>query len=208
MRTDDPAAAEALIEQALAAGLDPQDVLLRVGLASAEALRDDEVRDGPAILHFRNARIVERALERLEPAIPAEALASAPAVVLGNAEQDFHDLGRRVVGLCLRGAGYRVLDLGLNVSNDRLIAAAEQSGAKVIGVSSLILQTAKHIPRLKKMLLQRGRDDIRVIVGGAPFRVDPELHERYGADGVARDPVEAIRLVNAIYAETADGARR
>jgi methylmalonyl-CoA mutase cobalamin-binding domain/chain len=208
LRTDRPAQADAAVEQALAIGLDAQDVLIRVGLAATEALRDDEVRDGPAVAHYRNARMVERALARLEPAIPAAVQAAAPVVVLGNAEQDFHDLGRRIVGLCLRGAGYRVIDLGLSVPNEALLRAAEEHGARVIGVSSLLLQTAKQIPRLKELLVQRGRDNIRLIVGGAPFRVDPELHEKFGADGVARDPLEAIRLVDSIYADRARGAKQ
>ena len=63
------------------------------------------------------------------------------------------------------------------------------------------MHTARHIPELQEELRRRGRSDIRVIVGGAPFLVDPQLRERYGADGVATDPGGALRLVAAIYAE-------
>lgn len=197
-----PADAGAAVAAALEAGLGARALLERVGLAAAEAFRGSADVDQPAAEHFRNARVVESALEKLEPLIEAEAGADGrPPVVIGNAYQDYHDLGRRIVACCLRGAGYRVIDLGLSVENERFVEAARESGTRVVGVSSLLLHTAKHIPALKQRLAEAGLGRVKVIVGGAPFTVDPRLRDKYGADGVARDPASAIRLVHAIYAE-------
>ena len=68
----------------------------------------------------------------------------------------------------------------------------------MIGVSSLLLHTAKHIPELKRELVTAGMGDVSVIVGGAPFVVDPGLVKTFGADGVGRTPAEAVRLVQSL----------
>lgn len=189
-----PHEAERALEEALAAGLDPLLLLERVDRAAGRVYQTHRNRSLPTLVYFRQARILEAALNTLEPRI-----ATPPGwrgtVVLGNAWQDFHDLGRRIVAIALRVAGFRVVDLGLSVPNDRFIETALKEKAQVIGVSSLLLSTAKHIPRLKEALVRMGRREIRVIAGGAPFLVDPNLRTRFGADGVGRNPREAIRLV-------------
>jgi methylmalonyl-CoA mutase cobalamin-binding domain/chain len=200
---DQPARADRALEEALGNSVDPLDLLLRLGQTAAQVFQRRADTVPPAVEHFRNARILDKALRRLDPLIPAASSKDRPAVVLGNAWQDFHDLGRRVVGICLRAANFRVFDLGLSVPNETLIDTSVREGARVIGVSSLLLHTAKHIPELKKQLQQRGHDDIQVIAGGAPFLVDPRLRDKFGVDGVARDPMGAIRLVQSIYADHA-----
>ncbi|MEZ5101930.1 MAG: cobalamin-dependent protein [Thermoleophilia bacterium] len=188
-RPDDAARA---LEQALAADVAPDELLGRLAGAAQRAY--NAAGPGrPTIEHFRNARILEAALERLEPLVSDGR--DGPPIVIGNAWQDFHDLGRRIVVAALRADGFRVVDLGLSVRNEDLVDAAVREGATVIGVSTLLLHTAKHVPELKELLRRRGLHRIRVIAGGAPFLVDPTLRERVGADGVAFDPAGAVRLV-------------
>lgn len=188
---DVPAEATQALEAALAAGVDPDEALHRLA-AAAQRAYNAAGAGRPTIEHFRNARILEAALDRLEPLVPARA--DGPPIVIGNAWQDFHDLGRRIVVSALRADGFRVVDLGLSVRNEDLVDAAVREGATVIGVSTLLLHTAKHVPELKQLLRRRGLHRIRVIAGGAPFLVDPTLRERVGADGVAFDPAGAVRL--------------
>lgn len=199
---DQPERAEKALQAALGAAVEPFDLLLRLGHVATRVFQRGAGDLRPAVEHFRNARILDAALNRLDPLIPEDLTASHGAVVLGNCWQDFHDLGRRVVGICLRAAGFRVVDLGLSVPNETLIDTALRERARVIGVSSLLLHTAKHIPELKSELQRRGLGDIKLIAGGAPFLVDPRLRDKFGADGVARDPMGAIRLVQAIYAQS------
>lgn len=124
-------------------------------------------------------------------------------MLLGNAYQDYHDLGRRVIAITLRGAGFRVVDLGLGVPNEAFVEAARRERPAVIGVSTLLLHTAKHLPGLRDDLRRAGLGRVPLIAGGAPFLVDPHLRRRYGVDGVARDPVGAVRLVRHLAAHGA-----
>lgn len=205
LKDDRPQDASRVVEAALDRGLPAVDLLHRTSQAASKAFLDAGARR-PIIDQFRNARILETAIERLEPLVEHSGSDDRPAVVLGNAWQDHHDMGRRLVATSLRAAGFRVVDLGLSVPNERFIETAIRENAKVIGVSALLLTTAKHCPTLKAELVRRGRSDIKVIVGGAPFTVDPQLREKYGADGVGQNGMDAVRLCRYFY-ETAGVAR-
>ncbi|MFS8524628.1 MAG: methyl-accepting chemotaxis protein, partial [Limnochordales bacterium] len=207
LERDEPHVAHDALEAALGAGLAPDALLDRLAAAAARAFRVEDYDDRPAITHFRNARILEAALNRLEPLI-GEARSHRGTVIMGSAWQDYHDLGRRVVAITLRAAGFRVIDLGMSVPNEVFVETAIKENARVIGVSSLLLSTAKYIPQLKQELVRRGRGDIRVIVGGAPFLVDLRLRDEFGADGVGRTPQDAVRLVEHAYAAEARGNTR
>ncbi len=212
IETDDPARGRRALETALAAGSNEHEVLERIASASSH-LSSVALRKGidpPLETHFRNSWILREALDELERRRgdePRTAAADAPVVVLGNAFEDYHDLGRRIVTIALRADGVSVIDLGLSVSNERLIEAAVEHRASVIGVSTLLLHTAKWIPLLRQDLDRRGLRHVKVIAGGAIFHVDPRLRERFGADGVGRTPSEAVRLVRHFHALTKDGAR-
>ena len=197
---DRPAEAERALAAAIARDLDPQLLLDRVAAAADEAFGASRRGDRAIVDEFRNARILECAVERLDELTPSEERSRAPTVVLGNAWQDHHDLGRRIVAIALRAAGFKVIDLGLSVKNEDFVRTAIAENARVIGVSALLLSTAKHCPELKRQLVERGRSDISVIVGGAPFTVDPRLRDKYGVDGVGRNARDAVRLVRHAYA--------
>src|SRR5690606_42140524 len=79
---------------------------------------------------------------------------------------------------------------------------------RVIGVSAVLLSTAKYVRQVKQELVRRRRGDIRVIVGGAPVLADPRLRDEFGADGVGRTPQDAVRLVEHAYAAEARGNTR
>ncbi len=156
LERDEPHVAEQAVQSALAAGLTPEELLSRLATAAARAFRVENYDDRPAIVHYRNARILEKALNMLEPLVE-ERKHHRGTVVMGNAWQDYHELGRRVVSITLRAAGFRVIDLGLSVPNEQFVETAIKEDAKVIGVSSLLLSTAKYIPELKDELIRRGR---------------------------------------------------
>lgn len=193
LESDSPADAAAAVEAGLAAGADPEVLLERLAWAASRAFDVPTRELRPIAAEFRNARILEDAMARLEPLIPGGG--HGPCVVLGNAWQDHHDLGRRLVGIALRGAGFRVVDLGLSVRPQDLAQAAVREDAKIVGVSSLLLTTAKFIPDVRRELRNLGRPNIRIIAGGAPFVVDPHLGDKYGLDGVGQNCQDAVRLV-------------
>lgn len=206
IRLDEPHRAKLAIEDAIRRRLDHEELLNRLSNAAQSVHLDQLGRDLPTETIFRNARILEDSLTALQEVQPVSApsvghkdgAARPPVVILGNAFEDHHDLGRRLVAMRMRGAGFTVVDLGLSVSNEAFVHAARQHSADVIGVSALLLHTAIWIPKLKQELQRAGMGHIKVIAGGAPFLVDPGLRESFGADGVASNPNEAVRLVSAL----------
>lgn len=199
IRADRPHEAQRAIDGVISS-FSPTELMERIANAAERAFRSESNR--PISDEFRNVRILEDAMARVSPLLP-EGETSGEPVIVGNAWQDHHDLGRRMVTIALRGAGFRVVDLGLNVKSEDLVEAAIRERAKVIGVSSLLLTTARYCTDIKAILQKRGRADIKVIAGGAPFVVDPHLGERLGVDGVGRNCHDAVRLVRALTATKA-----
>jgi methylmalonyl-CoA mutase cobalamin-binding domain/chain len=205
IRDDQPHRARHAVESALFSGLDPDELLHRVSGAATAVHLDQLGLDLPTEIVFRNARILEDTIDALQAHDTGttsnrriHGSGHRPVVVLGNAFEDHHDLGRRLVAMRMRSAGFEVIDLGLSVSNESFIDAAKKHRADVIGVSALLLHTAVWIPKLKEGLHRAGLGHIKVIAGGAPFLVDPFLKDQFGADGVAGNPNEAVRLVSAL----------
>ena len=116
-------------------------------------------------------------------------------VVLGNAEEDFHALGRRMVATMLRANGWTVCDLGNDVPAADYVDKALELGARVIGVSAMTMTTAQNIREVRRELDGRGLSGrIQLAVGGAAFLVVAGLCEEVGGDGTAADMLDAPRL--------------
>jgi methylmalonyl-CoA mutase cobalamin-binding domain/chain len=114
---------------------------------------------------------------------------------VGNIEDDFHSLGRRIVISFLRCSGWEVHDLGNDVPPQRFIEKALDEKASVIGASAMMQTTALNIRKLRDLLDRQGlADQIKLAVGGAVFNWRPELVEEVGADGTASNAAEAARL--------------
>ena len=115
--------------------------------------------------------------------------------MLGNIEDDFHALGRRMVSLFSQAAGWEVVDLGNDVPAEELVAKAKALGARVIGASAMMYTTAKNIRRLREAL-DRGdlTGRVQLAVGGAVFNLRPELVAEVGGDGTARSALAAPAL--------------
>ena len=215
LRDDEPHRAKQAVDDAIHASLDHEEMLDRISRAATSLHLDQLGKALPTETVFRNGRILEDTLNAMEARHPGpESRAETgvasdfpvPVVVLGNAFEDYHDLGRRLVAMRMRSAGFHVIDLGLSVTNEAFVEAARKHHADVIGVSALLLHTAVWIPKLKQALQKAGLGKIKVIAGGAPFLVDPLLRDEFGADGVAGNPNEAVRLVSALVNRTRAGA--
>ena len=118
-------------------------------------------------------------------------------VVLGNVEDDYHSLGRKMVAVFLRAAGWKVIDMG----ND-----AVEHGARVIGVSAMMLTTAENIRAVRAELDARGLSGrIGLAVGGAVFKLRPELVHEVGGDGTVASAIQAPALFDRLWAAAAGG---
>lgn len=202
IRVGDDEGALAALEALARRESDGHSVLARVGRAFDAVNVANLNEELPTEELFLQSRVLEALCDAVDRTFELAPDAAAPVVVLGNAFEDYHDLGRRIVAIAMRAEGYRVVDLGMGVANERFVEVARQERADVIGVSSLLLHTAKWIPKLKHELEAAGLAHIPVIVGGAPFVVDPGLVKQFEADGVGRTPTEAVRLVRSLYWKT------
>ena len=156
------------------------------------------------------ARIAEEALAKYSafagdgPSTPA----TKGPVVLGNVEDDCHPLGRRIVAAFLKADGWMVRDLGYDVESKTFVDEAEKIGAKVIGVSAMMYSTAENVRRVREEIDNRGlKGRVQLAVGGAVFRLRPELVEQVGGDGTAGNALGASELFGRLWncAEREDG---
>lgn len=119
--------------------------------------------------------------------------------VIGNIEDDFHSLGRRMVGTFLSADGWIVHDLGNDVPPSRFVDTAESTGARIIGVSAMTLSTARNIRRLRDEIDRRGlRERIKLAVGGAIFIARPDMVLEVGGDGTAVNALKAGELFESL----------
>jgi methylmalonyl-CoA mutase cobalamin-binding domain/chain len=129
-------------------------------------------------------------------------------VVLGNVEDDYHSLGRKMVAVFLRAAGWKVIDLGNDVTPQNFIAAALEHDARVVGVSAMMLTTAENIRALRTEIDAQGlRGKVQLAVGGAVFKLRPELTLEVGGDGTASSAIQAPELFDRLWGKSleADG---
>lgn len=124
------------------------------------------------------------------------------AVVIGNIEDDYHSLGRKMVSIFLRSAGWQVYDLGNDVPAGDFVDEAVRTGAKFVAASAMMYTTAMNIKKIRQELDKRGLGGkIKLVAGGAVFRLRPELVNEVGADGTAGNAILAPALFDKLLSE-------
>ncbi len=194
----DDSCVEGLTTRMLDSGHEPTACLDAVGIAVHSANVQQKHRQTSVGEHYFNFLLVEQVLEEIESRI-GDPDVTGMKMVIGNARGDYHSLGRQMVGLFLRASGIEVIDVGLGASAESFVQAAVESGARVIGVSSLLVESAKEIKRIRTMLDERGLKSTKIIAGGACFVVDREFHAEVGADYVATAASDAVSIVQEVY---------
>ena len=182
-----------LVEKALAGGAPAKRILDEGLIPGMEAVgvlfRNSEIFI-PEVLVA--ARAMNAGLARLEPALVRDKVQPKGVVVIGTAKGDLHDIGKNLVAMMLRGAGYRIVDLGIDVPPERYVEAARAEGAGVIACSALLTTTMAQMKGLVEAVRDAGLA-VPVIVGGAP--VTREFADRIGAQGYAPDASGAAEEV-------------
>jgi 5-methyltetrahydrofolate--homocysteine methyltransferase len=136
---------------------------------------------------------MKRALSVLKPRLRA-GVEGGGKIVLGTIFGDLHDIGKEIAKSLLVSAGFEVFDLGVDVSPEKFVKKAEETGAKVIGVSALLSTSIANSADVVKALKAAGiRDKVKVIVGGAAAR--PWMIEEYGVDAVVYDAVKGLEII-------------
>jgi 5-methyltetrahydrofolate--homocysteine methyltransferase len=185
-----------LVKEALAAGATPEQVLndgLIAGMTSiGKKFKANEVFIPEVLVAARN---MAAAMEVLEPQLVATGVKPRGKVVIGTVKQDLHDIGKNLVAMMLKGGGFQVVDLGVDVDPAKFVAAAQQHGADLIALSALLTTT---MPNMRAVVEARKAAGARakVIIGGAP--VTQAFADEIGADGYAADAGSAVDLATAL----------
>lgn len=143
---------------------------------------------------------MKKGLDLIKPLIKDEEAESRGKVVMCTVKGDIHDIGKNLVCMMLEGAGFQVIDLGVDTTAEQLIAKVEETRPRVLGLSALLTTTMLEMKSVIDTLESRGlRDRVKVMIGGAP--VDAAFAEEIKADGYGKDAVEAVRLARGFTPE-------
>lgn len=147
-----------------------------------------------------SAEILKNVMKRLEPLLQdVEAGKSPGKVVIGTVKGDIHDIGKNIVITLLRGSGFEVVDLGVDVPAEKFVAALEQTGAKILGLSALLNLAYPEMKHVVEEVARAGlREKVKIIIGGTP--VNEQVRHFTGADFYAVDAVVGVSLCKQIYA--------
>ncbi len=160
-----------------------------------------DFRDGilfvPEVLLAANAMKVGMAI--LKPILAATGAAPTGKMVIGTVKGDIHDIGKNLVGMMMEGAGFEVINLGINNSVESFLEALEEHQPDILGMSALLTTTMPYMKVVIDTLVEKGiRDDYIVLVGGAPL--NEEFSEAIGADAYCRDAAVASETASALVA--------
>src|SRR5512135_386969 len=145
-----------------------------------------------------SAKAMQSGVNILRPLLVAAGLKPIGKVVLGTVKGDLHDIGKNLVQMMLEGAGYQVIDLGVDVPPDKFIQAARE-GAQLIGMSAMLTTTMPNMKVTIEALKEAGmRDHVKIMIGGAPLTA--AYAEQIGADGYASDASAAVRAAKELLA--------
>jgi methanogenic corrinoid protein MtbC1 len=135
----------------------------------------------------------------LKPHLKQEKASAKRKGVIGVIEGDTHDIGKNLVKIMLEASGFEILDLGRDVPPQAFVDKAEEIGAELILLSSLMTTTMENMEEVVKILVKQGlRDKYKVAVGGGP--ISQAFADRIGADGYSKNANDAVRLCNELLA--------
>lgn len=188
----DASSVPALTRQAIDEGL-PVREILQDGLIGGMAVIGERFKAHEIFLPdvLMAARAMQAGMDELKPLLIKEDVPSLGKVVLGTVRGDLHDIGKNLVGIMLRGAGFEVIDLGNDVSPEKFIDTAIENNAPVVAMSALLTTTMPVMGEVTGLIRKRGLDrKLKTIVGGAPLSEDAA--RQMGADAYAYDAASAV----------------
>ena len=189
---------EELTIQALDDGLAPVDVL-NGGLVAGMEVVGVKFKANefyvPEVLIA--ARAMKAGMKHLKPRLAATGVQPVGRFVIGTVSGDLHDIGKNLVSMMMEGAGFEVIDLGVDVTPEKYIAAIKDHNVDVIGLSALLTTTMVNMKQVIEKLNDEGvRNKVKVVVGGAPLTQN--FADEIGADGFAPDAASAVDLVKGL----------
>jgi len=140
-----------------------------------------------------SAFTMKKGVDLIKPLLNGEETASKGTIIMCTVKGDIHDIGKNLVIMMLEGAGFHVIDLGVDLTVEKLIRKVEEIKPDILGLSALLTTTMPEMKNVIEALKSKGlRSRVKVMVGGAP--VDAKFAEKIGADGYGKDAAEAVEL--------------
>jgi 5-methyltetrahydrofolate--homocysteine methyltransferase len=189
-----------LVEQALNEGVEPgliltEGLLAGMGVIGAR-FKNNEVYVPEVLIA---ARAMKAGMEILQPKLAETGVEPLATAIVGTVKGDLHDIGKNLVCMMLEGAGFKVVDIGIDVEPSKFVEKAIENNAKIIGVSALLTTTMTNMKGVIDDIKASGlKDTARVMIGGAP--VTQAFCDEIGADGYAADAASASDLAKELVA--------
>jgi 5-methyltetrahydrofolate--homocysteine methyltransferase len=187
-----------LTAEAIRQGIPPKEILDR-GLIAAMAVVGERFKTHEIFLPdvLLAAKAMYAGMDQLKPLLISEGIPALGTVVIGSVQGDLHDIGKNLVGIMLRGAGFEVIDLGNDVAPEDFVNTAQARNAAVIGMSALLTTTMPAMKKTVDLVKQQGlQEKVRTIIGGAP--VSGDFAREIGADAYGFDAANAVERVKAL----------
>jgi 5-methyltetrahydrofolate--homocysteine methyltransferase len=171
-----------LVEEAIEQGINPRDILIEGLTASMEEV-GKKFESGEYLIPdmLAAAEAVGAGMDLLTPHLLKAGVESKGKFVIATVAGDLHDIGKNIVAIMLKGAGYEVIDLGVDVSTDKIISTVKKTQAPYLGLSALLTTTMRNMEEVVEKLKEEGmRNQVKVCIGGAPTSQD--FSDKIGAD--------------------------
>jgi 5-methyltetrahydrofolate--homocysteine methyltransferase len=188
-------AVKELVEQALDQGIDPKAIVLD-GLTESMNEVGRKFSAGEYLIPdmLASAECVGLAMELLSPHLLKAGVETKGKFIIATVKDDLHDIGKNIVVIMLRGAGYEVIDLGADVPTPDIVDAVKTHQAPFLGLSALLTTTMRLMKEVIDELKESGiREQVKVLIGGAP--TSQEFADEAGADAYCRDAFEAVDIL-------------
>jgi len=188
-------------EEAISRGMSPHRIL-QEGLVAGMEIVGEDFRDGVLFVPevMMAAKAMKAAMELLRPLLTQTNAPKVGTMVIGTVKGDIHDIGKNLVAMMMEGAGFNVINLGINTPAEKFLAAVEEHEADILGMSAMLTTTMPYMQVVIEQLKASGlRDKVIVMVGGAPLNEDFAVE--IGADAYARDAGVAVEKAKALISE-------
>ena len=184
-----------LVEKALSEGIDPRSIVIE-GLTKAMEIVGEKFEREEYLIPdmLASAECVGAAMDIMSPLLAKAGMESKGKFVIATVGGDLHDIGKNIVSIMLKGAGYDVIDLGADVPTETIVNTLKEHQASYLGLSALLTSTMWVMEEVLNKLKDEGiYDRVKVLIGGAPTSRD--FAEQIGAHAHCRDAFEAIEVL-------------
>ena len=190
-----------LVKRKLEAGEDPMAIIQECNAGMVEVGRRFETNEFFISELVMSGEILKGAMGYLVPHMgDREVVSSKGTVVIGTVKDDIHDIGKNIVINLLKGVGYDVMDLGVDVEAEKFVAAVKETGAKVVGLSALLNFTYPRMKEVVDAFESAGiREQVTVVIGGT--LCNEEVRQAVGADHFATDASKGVRICDEVYSK-------